>query len=177
MCDKQSCDDKEDWTRCHHCAYLNTSARGCANRNAKADWGWLTHHSIRQYTTTGTTDKQWTEIDKTSHELLVIDPTSTCPPFTILVLRINLHHNKLFRCPYVYITARNTKVLQQASLLAENPRSSRIFHTFPYKRGCSYSRYDVVWCKKSQCVKTLVVAKPRGISSNHTCQSSLLTLR
>ena len=37
MCDKQSCDDKEDWIRCHHCAYLNTSARGCANRNAKAD--------------------------------------------------------------------------------------------------------------------------------------------
>ena len=20
MCDKQSCDDKEDWIRCHHCA-------------------------------------------------------------------------------------------------------------------------------------------------------------
>ena len=34
---KQSCDDKEDWIRCHHCADMNTSARSCANRNAKAD--------------------------------------------------------------------------------------------------------------------------------------------
>ena len=37
MCDKQSCDDKEDWIRFHHCANMNTSARSCANRNAKAD--------------------------------------------------------------------------------------------------------------------------------------------
>ena len=24
MCDKQSCDDKEDWICCHHCADMNT---------------------------------------------------------------------------------------------------------------------------------------------------------
>ena len=37
--------------------------------------------------------------------------------FTILALRINLHHNRHYQCPHMYITARNTKVLQQASLL------------------------------------------------------------
>ena len=37
MCDKQSCNDKEDWIHCHHCADMNTSACSCANRNAKAD--------------------------------------------------------------------------------------------------------------------------------------------
>ena len=37
MCDKQSCNDKEDWIRFHHCANMNTGARSCANRNAKVD--------------------------------------------------------------------------------------------------------------------------------------------
>ena len=37
--------------------------------------------------------------------------------FTILILRINLHHNRRYQCPHMYITARNTKVLQQTSLL------------------------------------------------------------
>ena len=52
--------------------------------------------------------------------------------FTILILKINLRYNRHYRCPDMYITARNTKVLQQASLLAEA-------HESPYKQTCSYS--------------------------------------
>ena len=51
-------------------------------------------------------------LDKTSHGLLVINPTCTCLPFTILTLRINLCYNRCYRCTYVCIIVRNRKVLQ-----------------------------------------------------------------
>ena len=53
-------------------------------------------------------------------------------------------HNRHYQYSHVCITARNEKVLQQASLLANNPRSTQILHTLPYKRVCPIP--DVTSC-------------------------------
>ena len=53
------------------------------------------YHSIRQYIAARTTDMEQIKLNKTSFGLLVINLTCTCLPFTILVLRRNLRHNRL----------------------------------------------------------------------------------
>ena len=58
--------------------------------------------------------------------------------------------------------------LQAGPLLGNGTRSMHIL----YKCVCTYYHYDA----KPQSVKTSVAAKPSGISPNHTCQYSLVTL-
>ena len=65
----------------------------------------------------------------------------------------------------------NTIVPQQASLLADNTRSTQF--SIHFHANAHVLIHDMTSCdvrKKLQCIKTPVVVKPSGISPNHTCQ-------
>ena len=93
----------------------------------------------------------------------------------LFISRRNLRQDKCYWCLYMYIAASNTKGPQAGSFVTQwykKHAHSIHFYTNTRVHKPVVAFYDV----KPQSVKIPILAKPREISPNHTCQCSLVLL-
>ena len=93
----------------------------------------------------------------------------------MFISRTNLHYDKCYWCLYMCVTARNAKELQAGYLATNGTRTMRYSIHFYINVGVLVP-YRMFYDAKPQLVKTPVEGKPSTISTNHTCQCSLLIL-